>query len=334
LEQEARGATAASAATGKGASAGRSKETIENPISKASRKNPSTPGTAPPEHPTLNVHLGSGSGRTSPPGEDIQGPSPVNYSKELKVDFPKDLVIEMQVNAAKKARRTVIGRTLGGRTSFKTLLESLKLHLPAPFVSVTLLTKGFFLILLEDEEGATATRKLAAVEWSGLSLSFSRYNPNFDANAQGAEALLTHAIKVQFPDLHEQFRNERALTIMASKLGEVLDIEAADSYIKRSAGPMVTIEVKEITNLAGYIRIPSMAEGAAYTDTIRQKILYFGLPNQCRKCRRFGHQARSCNTVRNFAQEGVAHRASAPREMVSKITNTRPMTEMATRVRA
>ncbi len=151
------------------------------------------------------------------------------------MDFSKDLVIEMQVNAAKKARRTVIGRTLGGRASFKTLRESLKLHLPTSFVLVTLLTKGFFLILFEDEEGATATRKLAAVEWSGLSLSFSRYNPNFDANAQGAEALLTHAIKVQFLDLHKQFRNKRALTIMASKLGEVLDIQAADSYIKRPA---------------------------------------------------------------------------------------------------
>jgi hypothetical protein len=334
LEQEVRGAIAASAATGKGVSAGRSKELIENPISKASRKNPSTPGTAPPEHSTLNVHLGNGSGRTSPPGEDIQGPSPVNYSKELKVDFPKDLVIEMQVNAAKKARRTVIGRTLGGRASFKMLRESLKLHLPASFVSVTLLRKGFFLILFEDEEGAITTRKLAAVEWSGLSLSFSRYNPNFDANAQGAKAFFTHAIKVQFPDLHEQFRNERALTIIASKLGEVLDIEAANSYIKRPAGPMVTIEVKEITNLAGYIRISSMAEGAAYTDMIRQKVLYSGLPNQCRKCQRFGHQARSCNTVKNFAQEGVAHRASAPRKMVSKNTTMRPMTKMATRVRA
>jgi hypothetical protein len=50
--------------------------------------------------------------------------------------------------------------------------------------------------------------------------------------------LLTYKIKVQFPDLHEQFRNEKALTIMASKLGEVLDIEAADSYIKRPAGPI------------------------------------------------------------------------------------------------
>ncbi|CAK9881914.1 unnamed protein product [Sphagnum jensenii] len=103
----------------------------------------------------------------------------------------------------RKARRTVIGRMLGGKSSFKALQESLKLHLPATFVSATLLIRGFFLILFEDEEGATSTRKLATVEWNGLSLSFSRYNSNFDANAQGAKALLTHTIKVQFPNLHD-----------------------------------------------------------------------------------------------------------------------------------
>ncbi|CAK9198571.1 unnamed protein product [Sphagnum troendelagicum] len=82
------------------------------------------------------------------------------------------------------------------------------------------------------------------VDWSGLSLSFSRFSPDFDANAQGAEALLMHTIKVQFPDVHEQFRNVKALTIMASTLGEVLDIEAEDLYIKRPAGPMVTLEAR------------------------------------------------------------------------------------------
>jgi len=49
---------------------------------------------------------------------------------------------------------------------------------------------------------------------------------------------------------------------MASKLSEVLDIETADSYMKRLASPLVMIEVKDIAKLAGYIRIPSMAEGA------------------------------------------------------------------------
>jgi len=109
LEQEVRGAIAVSAATGIGALAGNLKDPNEKSIKRASRKNPSTPGTTPPTNLTLIVHPGSGSGRTSPPGEETQGPSPVDYNIELKVDFLKEMVIEMQVNAAKKACRTVIG---------------------------------------------------------------------------------------------------------------------------------------------------------------------------------------------------------------------------------
>jgi len=66
---------------------------------------------------------------------------------------------------------------------------------------------------------------------------------------------------------------------MASKLGEVLDIEVANSYMKRPIGPMVTIKVRDIAKLAGYIRILSMAEGASASDTIRQRILYSGFSN-------------------------------------------------------
>ncbi len=109
---------------------------------------------------------------------------------------------------------------------------------------------------------------------------------------------------MQFLDLHEQFRNAKALTIMASKFGEVLDIEVVDSYIKRPAGPMVTVEVQDITKLAGFIRIPSMAKGAATTNSIRQKILYSSLPNQCRKCHKFRHHARACNTSKIRPQDG------------------------------
>ncbi len=64
----------------------------------------------------------------------------------------------MQENAAKKARRIVIGRTLGGRTTFKTLFDCLKLHLPTPLVSIALITRGYFEILFKDKEGAKATR--------------------------------------------------------------------------------------------------------------------------------------------------------------------------------
>jgi len=81
---------------------------------------------------------------------------------EIKADFPTDLVIVMQESVTKKARRTVIGRMLGGRATFKALLDCLKLHLPAPFNSVSLLTRGYFEVLFENEEGAKATRRLSA----------------------------------------------------------------------------------------------------------------------------------------------------------------------------
>jgi hypothetical protein len=85
---------------------------------------------------------------------------------------------------------------LGGKVTFKALQECLKLHLPAPFSAVTLLTRGYFEILFEDKEGARATRKLPAVDWNGWTLSFSKYSVSFKPNIQGAEAHLTHSVKV------------------------------------------------------------------------------------------------------------------------------------------
>ncbi len=143
---------------------------------------------------TLIAQPGSGSGAASPDGEASQGPLLVDYNLEIEADFPKELVLTMQENAAKKARQTVIGRILGGRATFKMLLDCLKLHLSAPLVSIALLTRGYFEIFFEDEEGAKATRCLIIVEWSDFRLSFSRYIPNFDASSQGAEAVATLAL--------------------------------------------------------------------------------------------------------------------------------------------
>ncbi|CAK9215309.1 unnamed protein product [Sphagnum troendelagicum] len=205
-------------------------------------------------HPSLNALPGNESRISSPMGEDTQGPLPIDYTLEIVVVFPLDMVLDMQKCAAQRARKTVIGRTLGGRASYKDLVDCLKLHLPAPFVTITLLTRGYFEILFEEEEGARATRKLAAVEWSSI--------------------------------------------------GEVLDIESPDSYIKRLAGPMVIVKVRDISKLAGIIRMPSMSEGADTRETTAQRILYSGLSNQCRKCRRFGHLARACPHSKLPTQEG------------------------------
>jgi hypothetical protein len=131
----------------------------------------------------------------------------------------------------------VIRKALGNRPTIKAFQDCLKLHLPPSYTSVTLLTRGFFKVFFTNEKEAKSTRKITMVEWSGLNLSFSRYIPNFDANVQGAETLLLHTIKVQFLNLHEQFRNTKDFIIITSKIGEVLEIEPEDSYRKDPSAP-------------------------------------------------------------------------------------------------
>jgi hypothetical protein len=75
--------------------------------------------SATPPNPALTTRPGTRPGSTAPTGADLQGPSPVDNNLELQVEFPIDMVIEMQGNAAKKTRRMVIGRTLGGERHLK-----------------------------------------------------------------------------------------------------------------------------------------------------------------------------------------------------------------------
>jgi len=103
---------------------------------------------------SLDAFPGNGTGASSPSWEDTQGPSPVDYNLEIEAEFSTAIVIELQKNAALKTRKIVIGRTLVGRASFKDLQDCLRLHLPAPFLTVTLLTRGYFQVLFEKEEGA------------------------------------------------------------------------------------------------------------------------------------------------------------------------------------
>ncbi len=194
----------------------------------------------------------------------------------------------------------------------KAFQDCLKLHLPASYTLITLLTRGFFEVLFTDEKGVKFAKKIIAVEWSGLNLSFFRYIPNFDASVQGVETLLLHIIKLQFPNLHGQFRNTKSFNIMARKIREVLEIELEDSYIKRPTGPMITMETHDINKLAEYIHIPSVAERATAKDTTLQIILYSCLPNQCWKCRRFGHFTRSCTMTRIPIWNGSAPASIPP----------------------
>jgi hypothetical protein len=165
-----------------------------------------------------------------------------------------------------------------------------------------------------------------------MNLSFFKYVSNFDASTQGAKALLTHTVKVEFLDIHDQFRNVKALTIMANKIRDVLEIEPEELYMKRLASSMITVGIHNINKLVRNICIPSMAKGATPNDTIPQKILYSSLPNQCQKCHQFGHFARACNIPRALIWDGStpAHISPSWSERVAKGVAPTPLNQTVT----
>ncbi len=82
------------------------------PRKKGTQRKDSISSVKTPSLHTLIAQPGNGSGVAPPDGEASQGPLPVDYNLEIEADFPKELVLTMQENAAKKARRTVIDKTL------------------------------------------------------------------------------------------------------------------------------------------------------------------------------------------------------------------------------
>ncbi len=74
----------------------------------------------------------------------------------------------------------------------------------------------------------------------------------------------------------------------------MLEVESPESYIKRPASSMITIEISNVMKLPRGILLPSLDLRDPIDAIVMQCISYFGLPNQCR---RFYHFAKNCPCV-------------------------------------
>ncbi len=148
------------------------------------------------------------------------------------------------------------------------------------FKTVTLLTQGFFEILFMTEVGVMATRKLVTIKWGGLSFFFQIEDTFQHLNPRSRTPTNTQN-KVQFPNINFKFCNKKDFTSLASKIGEVIKVESFESYVKHLTGLMVTIEVVDVSRLPSNILLPLLDLKDFIDIMIFQRILYFGLPNQC-----------------------------------------------------
>lgn len=152
------------------------------------------------------------------------------------------------------------------------------------------------MVFLEEEDIIKA-RTMATVEWEGLSMNFLKWHPQFQVGAKKAKPSMAYAVKVQFSNLNSRFCNDQDLQSIISFIGEVLHMEAQESYIKHLIDFLVTMEVHDIKRFAKSILIPSL-DPNGLVGTMTSQPMYSRLLNQCKMCRYFGHFARMCGVFR------------------------------------
>ncbi len=161
-----------------------------------------------------------------------------------------------------------------------------------------------------EEEGITRAKTMATVEWEGLSMNFFKWHPQFQVGAKKAKPSMAYAVKVQFPNLSSHFCNNQNLQSIISFIGEVLHMETQESYIKHLIDFLVMVEVHDIERFAESILIPSL-DPNGLVGTMTSQPMYSRLPNQCKRCRHFGHFAKMCGVFKPSIRVHQANKVSS-----------------------
>ena len=109
--------------------------------------------------------------------------------------------------------------------------------------------------------------------------------------AQGDGKELKYLVWIQIQGLGKHLRNEKCLSILAAKLGKVLKVEILETYRVKTAGYRVKILRRSIHDLPTSMIIP----GENLRESTEHGLLFSGLLDQCKRCRKFGHIAKHCD---------------------------------------
>lgn len=122
-------------------------------------------------------------------------------------------------------------------------------------------------------------------------------------------------VRAQFPDLHPILQTPDWLKRIGSLIGEVVSVEGKAKSCKRPVGPIVNILVPQTDRLPATLITPNVSCDAVPGAKIRQRILYSGLPNQCNRCRKFGHETQACKLPPAQDPTGEGNKVQDQREL-------------------
>lgn len=224
--------------------------------------------------------------------------SPFDLDWKVQAEISEEELTELKKISREVESRLILGHTPGKYPGYTDLLAFLRSHLQDSFLTLQAMQKGFFRLEFADAEGATNCLLNTALVWGGRIVKFTRWRTGFSAEAPHSESHMGHNIRVQLPDLDPPLQDEKWLRRLGGVIGEVIKVEDKSTPLKRPAGPIIHIHVSSIDKLPGYLLVPNISNEAGTGQMREQKVFYSGLPDQCNRCRQFGHQSGDCNLSR------------------------------------
>ena len=224
--------------------------------------------------------------------ELISSPSsmPNGTSKHLRVSLPNN--IKQLIKEMKQIMElvTVITRIDGKVPSLNTFFEWTMSTFSQTVQTLFIRGHGYFEIEFKSEADKSKALLEGPFSLHNNSISISPWSPSLNTIIPTSIAALKHPTWVQFYGLNSPLRCDLEILQFAQKIGEVLHIESLSSYRHKTSRQRVYISVTNLENLSK--RIFPDIEDMSIDDGVLME--YFGLFDQCGRCRKMVHDSKLC----------------------------------------
>ena len=211
-------------------------------------------------------------------------------NESITINVPEELLNSMRKTCAEKASVSLLGRIQGKHPGLKALTAWARDTLHPTLLLLSLKANNLFEVTFSSIEGRMHALTQADLTCEAANITFSSWQPDFDAKTPQDHDQLDYPIWLQVVDLCQIMREESFLRTIGEHIGQVIAIDNSEVYRAKLFGPRIRILVKDLNNSPQSIKVPRLdREGV-----VVHKLEYSGFPNQCGRCRSRDHQVRYC----------------------------------------
>ena len=167
-------------------------------------------------------------------------------------------------------------------------------------IDIQILGHGCYQLEFENGESVSCLLSLGSVDLKGALAMFYLWRREFNALALQEDSAAMFTCTTVFPNLEKEWR--KILPKLGASIGTDLAFQSCTkNEVLEGGAPSVKLLCRKGDKLPQWIQLPKL-DGNAFQKL--QKVVYYGLLNQCYRCREIGHIAKACPLEQDTTSSG------------------------------